>query len=404
MRIAILVCSMAWLIAPASGATMVIESLHGPIRHEELRSFEAFMKAYPHPKSNLGNAMVYGSGSKAAEALGVMYRATGDRALLNLMLGFTDQMLACRNDPRTGRVIWTGKRALCWPNKPAGAANAGYSGTENGDVMAHIALAAKLILEHPAMAHQVVPDGDPHHFGKTYGERAGTYVTACDRTIDTFLLPHFVNRQTHAYHWPTSAKFGAIGPHYEKMRGRGIPWNQQMMLNGAFRRLADCHRLLGDAPRRVATYRQIVRTSVQAFAASLVHYQVDGHDCVKWSYAVSDKTLHHMEDTAHAGYDLHVLGAYEDGGFGLKRETMMALAHTIRYVIFKGGSQISRRVDGSGGVWPFRFGYYLAYARLDPALYPMLSEAARRRAAKDPLMAGYLLATKQALAAKPAQP
>ena len=35
-----------------------------------------------------------------------------------------------------------------------------------------------------------------------------------------------------------------------------------------------------------------------------MHYDVKGHDCVKWSYAADDQTLHYMEDAAHGGYDL----------------------------------------------------------------------------------------------------
>ena len=81
--------------------------------------------------------MVYGGGGVAVEALGLMVEITGDRELLDRMLTFTDAMLAARNDPKTGAIIWTGARDLVWPNQESQNGKPLYSSTENGDVAGH---------------------------------------------------------------------------------------------------------------------------------------------------------------------------------------------------------------------------------------------------------------------------
>ena len=47
--------------------------------------------------------------------------------------------------------------------------------------------------------------------GGTYLNRAKKYVRECDRTIDTYLLPNFVNAQMHLYTSPTSPLFARLG-------------------------------------------------------------------------------------------------------------------------------------------------------------------------------------------------
>ena len=119
-----------------------------------------------------------------------------------------------------------------------------------------------------------------------------------------------------------------------------------MMLNNGFQRLAECHALLNDDPARVAQYDTIVKTSCTAFLHSLVHYDVDGHDCVKWSYAANDPTLHYMEDAGHGGYDLLLLRHYRSGRYGITKNDLLPLANTIRYVIAKPDGTFATRVDG----------------------------------------------------------
>jgi hypothetical protein len=103
--------------AGAAGPPLLIERLDGPVTAGEIEAFRAHLATVPLPVDNVGKAMVYGTAGSTVEALGVMFEVTGDRAILDRMLAFTDAMLAARNDPQTGRVVWTGQRELGWPNK-----------------------------------------------------------------------------------------------------------------------------------------------------------------------------------------------------------------------------------------------------------------------------------------------
>jgi hypothetical protein len=44
------------------------------------------------------------------EGLGMMFEAVGDREVLDRMIFFVDAFMTMRNDPVTGRVMWTGRR------------------------------------------------------------------------------------------------------------------------------------------------------------------------------------------------------------------------------------------------------------------------------------------------------
>jgi hypothetical protein len=119
------------------------------------------------------------------------------------------------------------------------------------DIIQHIANCAKLILEHQELWNQTVPFGDSFHYGETYLERAKTYVKELDRTEDTYMIPNLIHADTLRQYWPRDPawaqnNYGTPGP------GTPIPWNQQMMIDGGFQRLAECHELLGDDPQRVA--------------------------------------------------------------------------------------------------------------------------------------------------------
>ena len=356
--------------------TMTIESLEGPVLASEINSFKAYLKSVHPAPNNLGNNWVYGNSGAAMEAIGMMYEITNDLEILNHMIRFADAALQARNSEDTGRIIWTGKRELCWPNKPINATDVAYSGSENGDVLAHIAYCAKLIIQQKELWNKQVTIGDPYKFGNTYIKRAKKYIEESDKTIDSFILPHFVKKHSYKFHWPQNDQWNALGPRYQKDGGRGIPWNQQVMLAGGFQRLAECHELLQQQPQRVALYDTIVKTYADWFISQLVSYPVNGHDCYKWSYAVDDFQLRYMEDQGHAGYDVWgICRAYERSKYKIPEVVMQKLANTVQYVLYKGNGQFAKRVDGSNGVNNHLGASFLNLAKYKQSLYPIIASA-----------------------------
>jgi hypothetical protein len=329
-----------------SAAEMVVESVDGPVTQNEITAFKTFMAARPASSDNIGNDWVYGDSGKDTESLGMVYEISKDTALLDQMIRFADAALACRNDPASGRIVWTGKRELCWPNKAENAVDGKYSGSENGDVIAHIGYCAELILKTPAVWKIRVPIGDPHHYGATYGERAETYIREMDRTIDSFILPNFVSaKDTNHYRWPESDLYRALGPRYQTAPGNAVPWNQQTMLSGGFLRLEQCHELLKDDPARVKKYNEIVRANMDWFLADLHPAEKNGHAIYDWGYSLGRKS----EDVPHGGYDIWGLcRAYDSGKFGVSSATMTNFANTLYYVIYDPANKtFHMRVDGT---------------------------------------------------------
>ena len=383
--------------APAAAGPMIVEEGAGDVTPGEIQAFKSFMQAAPLPTDNIRNAMVYGPGGVAAEALGRVFEISGDVEILDRMIAFTDRMLAARNDPAGGVLVWTGDRALVWPNSVAEKGKPVYSGSENGDVVGHIAYAAKLILQNKRLWEVKIPGGNAVGFGATYLDRARTYVREMDRTTDAFLLKWYVRPDTLRYYTPDSSLFDAGSR--PGSGGRPVPWNQQMMLNNGFQRLAECHALLGDAPDRVRQYDAIVKASVDWFFRDAERCEVKGRPCYKWGYTHEDP-IKHYEDTGHGGYDVQGLSrAYASGRYGITREMMLPLANTVACVLAQPGNVYMGRVDGTAGKHPpgGLGGGWIDLCEFLPELYPNLYAVNRGRTKSSPALAANLLWAKHRL-------
>ncbi|UKS28681.1 discoidin domain-containing protein [Paenibacillus sp. HWE-109] len=370
-------------VAAATGAPMVVSSLEGSVTQEEINSFKQYIlsSSVNLPVNNYGNDFVYGPSGQNVEAMGYMYEISGDRSILDQMVKFSELMLSARNNPDTGRVLWNGNRELSWPNKKVGETNSdglvidGYSGSENGDVIGHIAYSAKLILQNKSLWNQIVPYGDGALYGETYLQRAKKYIAELDRTMDTYMIPNFVKPDTFRQYWPNDPRWSSTG---SAAPNSAIPWNQQMMINNGFMRLAECHELLADDQPRVDLYDKIVKASIEWFTASLEPYQVAGHDVYKWWYVADYFGKVEDADGVHAANDIMgMTRAYDRGKYGVTQETLIKLSNTIRYVISTGTGNFYCKVDGLPtsctltNLWSEYL--HIAPYNPDPAVYRLLA-------------------------------
>lgn|GEM_PF-1225316 len=346
----IIIASVALLLPQDilnAASLLVVEKAEGPVTATEIQSFKNFMNEMTVPTNNIHNAMVYGGAGSAVESLGAMFEISGDHDFLNRMLVFTDAMLAARNDPKTGIVIWTGQRELIWPNAVIEKGKASGFSTENGDIVGHIAYAAELVLQNPKLWNAKIPDGDPNGFGLTYHDRAIRYVREMDRTINSFILKWLVRKDTLRYYTPNSPLFESVN----RIPGTGgnqpVPWNQQTMLNNGFQRLAECHQLLGDDKDRVKLYDAIVKASVDWFFSTVESITVQGHVCYQWAYP-PEQPIKHVEDMGHGSYDIKGLyRAYRSGRYGITATMMEPFANTLLYVVRQPNGKFVGRMDGS---------------------------------------------------------
>src|SRR5262249_22194652 len=182
------------LVGVARGADrhMVLEGADGDVTTNEYQSFiDKLPYLPPPPTNNIGNLMADERDGARLHGMQTFYAFTHDRHALDMAIVWADAFLHARNDPANGRVIWTGKRDLCWPNKATNDVQALHSGAENGDVIEHIVNTARLILENPQVWNDTA-SADPFGFGTTYLDRAKTYVRECQRSAETTIVPWFV--------------------------------------------------------------------------------------------------------------------------------------------------------------------------------------------------------------------
>jgi len=330
--------------AYAGDRDMVLEGLDGDVTTNEYRSFiDKLNYLPPPPTSNIGNLMVDEKDGARQHGLQTFYAFTHDRRVLDKAVEWSDAFLHARNDPVTGRMQWTGKRELCWPNKDTNdTKQVLYSGTENGDVIEHIVNTARLILENPAVWNETAPP-DTFGFGATYLERAKTYVRECQRSAETTIVPWYVHQTKDGYHLihPDSKVY------YKYCESSGpVPWNQQQSIVGGLLRLAQCHRLLNDGNTNIAYYEKITADTARWFFATALPVSAHNRVCYLWPYVAPRDPATWPEVITESDYDMFIFRAYQ-ANLGPTRQQMQRLINTGRFVMYLGTNRFAGKVNGT---------------------------------------------------------
>jgi hypothetical protein len=384
--------------------SLKIEALSGSVTTGEIGAFNTFMKAQRPPVTPWQgpghNAWSFGPGGRNLEAMGMMFEATGDLELLNLMVAWSDECVSQRNDflpeEKGGRrVMWTGRVEKVWCPEAPTHKNALYAGCETEDAIAHFVYCAKLILQRPALWRRSVPDGDPRGYGSTYLDRARHYIAVADESNDEYFVKWFVQEGTNLIRDPKNQ------PVWEKIHNNVDSINRQMMFDGGYQRLAECHEILGDAPERVKRYDAIVKASVTECLKGIMNFQpgeVGGRRVYNWHYFPWSADRAKSESTGHAAYDILGLHrAWMRPAYGIATVDVEPLANTLLHVIAKGPNAFAATVDGKGPTADYLLGEWMLCADWDPAVYELVAKAAidSRRYANNANLTAYILWMKQ---------
>lgn len=129
------------------------EGVNGEVTRTEIETLLGDLQSTGvHLTNGQDNALSDGWLGMSAYASGLLFEITGDRRALDVAVRLADKcvshllpistsltvqhsMLATRNDPNTGRVMWTGKRELVWPTKSDTSRSATYAGCESMEVV-----------------------------------------------------------------------------------------------------------------------------------------------------------------------------------------------------------------------------------------------------------------------------
>ena len=355
---------------------MVLEGIDGDVTTNECKSFINKLRYLPPPPmNNIGNLMVDERDGARLHGMQTFYAFTHDRRDLDIAIVWSDAFLHARNDPTNGRIVWTGKRDLCWPNE---ATNDGvwalHSGAENGDVIEHIVNTARLILENPAIWNQTAP-ADRFGYGATCLERAKTYVRECQRSADATIVPWFVRSTKDGYrlYYPDSAAYFKSADGNEK---GPIPWNQQQALVGGLLRLAQCHRLLNDGNTNISYYEKIAADAADWFFTAAVPVSAHNHVCYNWAYVVTLDPAAEPESTIESDYDMFLFRTFQ-ANLGPTRLQMQRLMNTARFVMYRGTNRIAGHVNGTDDRWRGERQYldfqWIEMSVLDHEFYDMVA-------------------------------
>ncbi|KAJ1957499.1 hypothetical protein GGI12_005011 [Dipsacomyces acuminosporus] len=258
------------------------------------------------------------------------------------MLTYIDQLLALRNDKSPNRCpIWTGTNDPVWVDCNETFNGTAGTGGEQGDYFGHLGYSARLVLQSPSLWDQEVPDQDPFSNGRTYLERAETYIREADLSVDEHVLKSQLDLSNQNRQYFNSSNL------YKP--GLAVPWNQQMMFNYAFSNLALAHELLCSGSERVAKYTGLVQTSVDWFFSIVKTYNTTkGNTAYLWTYSVAQPR--DIEDNNHAHLDNEGFSRlYALGKYGLAMEKLVPFAYTITDNIIRGHKDYAGKIDGTDG-------------------------------------------------------
>ncbi|OBT86178.1 hypothetical protein VE02_05770 [Pseudogymnoascus sp. 03VT05] len=323
------------------GASIKVTSFDGPVTKEELDSFSNYVATLQPAKDNVGNNWAQGHSGEETKAMGIVYQISGRQPVLDKMLSYCDAVLSERNDiaakPVGQHKIWTGDIAPVWPNDPS--TKVIITGGEQGDPVGHLASCANLILGNKALYSQAVTIGDKNHYGRTYLERAQTYLTQADKAMSGHILSRLLDLSN------GNKMYFAKGSPYKG--GQAVPWNQQMMFNYAFQNLVAAHTILGDNPALVSKYKSIMAANLKWFftgGGSTTKKSKQGNPIYVWNYAMDQNNV---EDSNHASLDINgFYRAFVDGNWAITAEQMKPFANVLIDVMTLGNGQYAGTTDG----------------------------------------------------------
>ncbi|OBT65224.1 hypothetical protein VE03_04788 [Pseudogymnoascus sp. 23342-1-I1] len=323
---------------------MKVTSFDGPVTNEELNSFNDYVASLQPAKDNIGNNWAQGHSGEETKAMGLVYQISGLQPVLDTMIRYCDAVLSERNDiapkPVGQHKIWTGDIAPVWPNDISTEDIS--TGGEQGDPVGHLASCANIILRNETLHNRTVTIGDKNHYGKTYFERAKTYVTQADKAMTGHILSRLLDLSN-----GNKMYFAKDSPY---KGGKSVPWNQQMMFNYAFQNLVTAHTILGDNPALASKYKNIMSASLKLFftgGGSETKKSKKGNPIYVWDYAIDQKNV---EDSNHASLDIAgFYRAFADGNWAISAEQMRPFANVLIDVMTLGKANYAGTVDGKCG-------------------------------------------------------
>ncbi|ORY76909.1 hypothetical protein BCR35DRAFT_353283 [Leucosporidium creatinivorum] len=320
-------------------------------------------KTQPVLSNGLGNILANGAFGQAIVSAGQIYETTGDRRALDLALQMADNILAIRNDPNTGVILWTGKREQVWPTKPFYPSNTSvlvYAGCEQGLIVSNMVLPAIYILKSPCLwdmiPSKVAGWSGPTAFSDTatYKERALALIAAGDLVYSNYFLPLFFDSSANIIQ-PNDARWNLVGDNgSSNLPGLPMAWNRRMMVLDGLHKLATSHETTAAFDSSLSSaYDSFIAVNVKGFIADMTPtYADNGLPTYDWDYTVNKDNTEEVKGQ-HGFWD--ILGVWQAWQrnptlFGTTETLMQRLANTMMYVVLEKQGLFYAFIDGTSTV------------------------------------------------------
>ena len=315
----------------------------GKVTKKELASIRAYYEAAALPHSNMQNCNVFAFGKWSGPA--DMYRISGDIWFLNHAAKIAERIMVIGTkkegilvtatdnwDPTTcKREVsipgWFPHYRRCYYKKDSTMVTS--CDTAQMSLLRAVSAFCVEVAKNKPLWDKVLPDGDPNHLGKTYRERALSYLDMLDESYRR-MYPIRVEPKTFLFRYP-------VLPH-----GKGkdnpewgiVSYNRWFMSIASFPPAATALELFGVHPERVKIYDKIVQAGIDNIKKHKGVIKKDGHTIWCWPYYTISKAPP-GEDTGHGGATLNMLRLfYEEGRYQFTEQEMKYFAGTIRYLVF----------------------------------------------------------------------
>ncbi|MHC4248944.1 MAG: PA14 domain-containing protein [Planctomycetota bacterium] len=353
---------------------------YGPLKKEELEFFRKTMRTYPVPKSNRGNAIMFGA-QQSARGLYHVLKASDDEELFGTLETWCDSILEYRNGGPHYTVNYLpiyisnpglepGELLPIWPHFMSHTFIGGkvhYMGDLSAGCSAPSVLAmyADYVTSRPDTWKQRCASGDV-----TRIEKAKQLAREAERTLSEFTIKYFADPET-----------GRI----EK------PWNRYAALIEACVMLEDIHERLKDHPdffsrERQATYHRVVRGFLGYFFDAKENYSEwwirrEGRPLPVMDYRYAPRYLGWGSYSEGFGYScldfVALLDAYVSGRYSdvISDARVAIIGNTLRNLTYKGrndrGEMLhSTHIRGDYGGVPGSWGTgHMLVALVDPSFY-----------------------------------
>ncbi len=351
----------------------------GPVKPGEIAAFKKYVTEYPLCAGNYNNDLLYGPTCVAQQTLHGLYEITGDLELLNLEIAHADAIMGHRNDPETSIVYISGDRHPDWPHYFSAKYKNGKLqplsfGVSDYAVLQRAGWAMLDILKRKDLWDKKCPVPDKYGFGRTYRDRAETYlemtIECYDNLFKYTLRPDAEGDEKYIMRFPDPRKGQVrICTVPEQWWGNTYAYNRWFGAIVALPLAARSMEILDVHPDKVRFYDKVVQASWDHLLEKAWTWKGKYGEAYAWKY-IDDPGREHTEQVAHAAADLRqIYEFYVSGRYDMKDRDMRRFANTILNM-HKGGRKMSTNVDGTGPVRGFRLlSHYVVYGEFRPEIY-----------------------------------